>query len=894
MESFGRIIAILTAVVLICFYPLQSISAQQILIQDNYIQNETIKFVDQALQSGQITQEAYDRYLERIQLTEEPYSVRFTIAHLLDVYEEDLPVSRSSYSTFSLTENTYSTYSSRATHVHTDNCYAGHRHTDTCYDSHVHDSSCYEYEYATCYELYGGVNAYDSSGMDQITCNTCGAIGTMQVWKYYTSCTECGLGMMVHQYCESASCTNCGDGWYWDDGTLDSPCDREYLKSETLICSESEEPYLICPEAEDNTPICNRVVLTLTPTNSVQEVALGVTIDTTAIATFLDGSSSIVTCTSNYDSTILGVQTVTLTYGEFVDTAKNKVSKTATITVTVTEKITNITCPNGHTYPANTDGTDPGCPECVATLVPTLSATTVYSGAELPLTSLLVTYQDGHTETVTSGWTHNFDTTQCGTQAVTIQYKNGSCTTDIIVKPNPVGLSVTATPNEVLNGEEPIYTVTVLYEDGTSKVVTTGYTKTGFTAGAGTKQVIFSYTENGITVTDTVEVIVKVKSHTCPVCGNTYDIDVEDTGCPVCKVTLQAIEAAPNKLTVRPGEVLTLTVTAIYQDGHTEDVTGWTHDYDNTKIGTQTVTVTYKNKTTTVEVVTQTTLQCDKCGATYEPAADGRDPGCPICQSVVIGITVSPFSQTVSYGAEISLTVRATYRDGHTEIVADWSSNYDPYLVGPQTITVFYQAMTAEATVTVLSNQMVVCPLCGQSYDAGLYPYGCPICAAMPVDLKAYLGTGGNQVTYGSQLGLDVILIYRDGHAEQVTEGWRVQNYNPYQLGMQQVQIAYQGLTTTLMIDVVTTLHSTTCPNGHTYYLEQDGSDPGCPYCAIPELDDTRYYDLTFTNEVTEHIFVDGYYFLEAGDLLSVEVSPRVESFWMQLQFIFTAADEHR
>ena len=565
-----------------------------------------------------------------------------------------------------------------------------------------------------------------------------------------------------------------------------------------------------------------------------------------------------------------------------------------TDTIEVVVKRNTKTCPHGHTYELGDNDEDEGCPECVATLVPTLSATTVYSGAELPLTSLLVTYQDGHTETVTSGWTHNFDTTQCGTQAVTIQYKNGSCTTDIIVKPNPVGLSVTATPNEVLNGEEPIYTVTVLYEDGTSKVVTTGYTKTGFTAGAGTKQVIFSYTENGITVTDTVEVIVKVKSHTCPVCGNTYDIDVEDTGCPVCKVTLQAIEAAPNKLTVHPGEVLTLTVTAIYQDGHTEDVTGWTHDYDNTKIGTQTVTVTYKNKTTTVEVVTQTTLQCDKCGATYEPAADGRDPGCPICQSVVIGITVSPFSQTVSYGAEISLTVRATYRDGHTEIVADWSSNYDPYLVGPQTITVFYQAMTAEATVTVLSNQMVVCPLCGQSYDAGLYPYGCPICAAMPVDLKAYLGTGGNQVTYGSQLGLDVILIYRDGHAEQVTEGWRVQNYNPYQLGMQQVQIAYQGLTTTLMIDVVTTLHSTTCPNGHTYYLEQDGSDPGCPYCAIPELDDTRYYDLTFTNEVTEHIFVDGYYFLEAGDLLSVEVSPRVESFWMQLQFIFTAADEHR
>ena len=149
---------------------------------------------------------------------------------------------------------------------------------------------------------------------------------------------------------------------------------------------------------EDNNPICNQVVTSISATNPVQNVKVGENIITTVTANMLDGSTKTIICTSNYNPTQMGTQAVTLTYTGLIGNAKTSGTITCTVNVTV----------NPNTLPSS------------LSVIP--SSTTVY------------------------------------------------------------------------NGVEPSYSVTVYYDNGTSKGLTPAqYSKTGWSIGPGTKTVNFSY-----------------------------------------------------------------------------------------------------------------------------------------------------------------------------------------------------------------------------------------------------------------------------------------------------------------------------------------------------------------------------------------------------------------
>lgn len=196
------------------------------------------------------------------------------------------------------------------------------------------------------------------------------------------------------------------------------------------LCDETEGWQVICGLEESNNIACTQLVKNLVPTHPTQTVYTGDPLITTAVATFADGSTKTVVCTSSFSTAgIVKNQTTMLTYTYRIGTISYL--KSCSITVTVIPR--NKTCVNGHTYNLNADGSDPACPYCrnwlrsLAVLVPSIGSLTMYRNPSGSLKTegvgLIAVYLDGHTEYVFSDYIDNLDPDYVGTQTVTIGYK---------------------------------------------------------------------------------------------------------------------------------------------------------------------------------------------------------------------------------------------------------------------------------------------------------------------------------------------------------------------------------------------------------------------------------------------------------------------------------------
>lgn len=547
------------------------------------------------------------------------------------------------------------------------------------------------------------------------------------------------------------------------------------------------------------------------------------------------------------------------------------------------------------------------CDRVVTSIVPTNPTQTIKKGQSIVSTAV-ATYLDGHTGTVSCSY--NFNTNQLGTYNVTLVYSGlvdnatttgqKTCTVKVIIiaDKSPVSLTVTPSSYSVYNGNEPSYTVKVNYDDNTSKVITDGYRKEGFTKGVGIKKVTFTYTENDKTVSASVTIEVKRNMKTC-INGHTYELDDydNDMGCPVCGTVLKSISVSPNEITITRGAPLNIAITATYMDNHTEIITsGYTSNLNSGELGKQDVTVNYKGMLAHVSVTVTQSVTCPVCGTIYPADEDGSDPGCPVCKSKVVSISATPDTQVVNMKENMRIEVTATYQDGHKEIVTDWSSNFNSFKAGKQEVTISYQTKTTTVTVIVQSEVETTCPICGYVYNPSEHPDGCPKCSETVIGIEARLRNEGTQVQYGSELNLYVVLIYKDNHRAITYEDWNVTGYEPDKLGKQTITVKYKEFQTTLEIEVVNTLIKKLCPNGHVYYLNEDGSDPGCPYCnEDPTTDSSQgYVENIYTKEILQELYDNGIYYLNQGDYITITVRQKNESIFMKLQSMlhFTPAAE--
>lgn len=961
MDILGRIFVIVITIILITLFPLQYIAQLQSETIDDVVNQYSSEFTETARNEGCITKDMYEDYIHKFDATGELYDIEIEVAHPVSGKEiekasigdklPDKTMEKVSYKQ----KNSDKQIQSFATHTHTGDCYV------------------------TC-------NGIDYNGD-----------GVINQWD----CIEAPNGSMETNY----TCRKCGSIAY------------------KIVGSPVGSTTYYFGHTNGTSPICSTVVIFITPVQPTQTVIVENSMDSTAIATYLDGHTGTVNCkTTGFNSNNLGNQTVTLTYTGLVGNANTTGTRTCIVQVNVvlpryltsitvqpsTQTVTRYTNPSFTVtafYSDNTssvvsnysvsgfDNTKLGTQN--VTISYTNGTITKYASAQvtvvlpskylidisvLPVNQTVLRYTNpsytveayyydtlNYTSSYVTDYTiSGFDNSKLGTQSVTISYTYGNTTmtssvnvtvippktlsyivvtpttqtimkntqptftviahfsdgssnqvydyvvygldntkvgtqevivfytyegnfngvpATVIVKDPKIltGLTVTPDSQDIQRYTNPHFLVTAYYSDGTSGQVY-DYTVSGFdNKRLGTQNVTISYTYEGITMTITPQVTVNKLLMQCQKCGTMYELNEEDVdqGCPVCKSTLVSIEATPDILTVTKGDSLPITVFGTYANGYKQTVSEWSSNYNSNILGRQEVTVIYQGFTTYITVyVTNTSKSCPICGTVYQLEEDGSDGGCPSCSTIADSIIVSPQSVIINKHQALPITVIATYRDGHTATVSDWTTDLIPDTAGVFQATIFYHEVSTRITVEVNDEDSITCPICGLKYKFSESPDGCPVCYHMVIGIEARLRSGGTKIQYKSNLNLEIILKFRDGHKEASYTGWTVDGYQSEVLGTQTITVHYAEHSTQLTIEVVNALPKSVCPNGHTYYLNEDGSNPGCPICDVSSDKSNAifYFDITYTSIIIDTIYKDGFYSLKNGDYLTIRVKPREKS----------------
>lgn len=874
MDVFGRIIAIILAIVMIILYPLQYVAVNQKNIIDNRVEYVTQSFTNNIMSKGYLTLDMYNDFTEKLAETNQLYDIDIIHSKEKDginvgcgngiqdknnLYKNMSSVkvlnnSKNNISTSGMikkvkledsSENDY-TIKSLSTHTHTDDCYAGHRHGESGCTSlgNIYVGSPEDNLYARTLDAHDdGYETTQSTIIEHNYGNSILLIGNT-IYDNNNSIDRTFRSTVINYYSIAQfyldDSLNIGGKMYYI---------YQYLTSDTQLDSSWQYAYY---DSNTGKNVYKKYNLLYNTIQSIQNS--------------LYGSYTVFSGSTEYTE----LKDLGFFHPEWSDPYHMKDGS-------MPRKLSSI-----WSCGLQQDET-PICDRVVTNIVATNPNQTIKKGENI-ITTAAATYLDGHTGNVNCT-VSGFDSNTIGTQTATLTYSGlvnnakttgtKTCTVNVTVKSNKLPISLTVTPSSdtVYNGSEPTYTVKVNYDDGSSAIITTGYTKTGFTIGAGTKTVTFTYTENGVTVSKSIVITVKRNIKICPY-GHSYELDDFDTdnGCPICKTLLKSIEAAPDELTVEKGGSLNINITATYYDEHIQLITnGWTSDFDSNQLGEQLVTVKYGGMTDTVNVTVTQKLTCPICGSVYPANKDGTDPGCPICSKSVKSITATPDSQTVSIGENPIIEVTATYLDGHKAVVTDWTSNFNAFQVGRQNVVIYYQSRSIAISVTVISKDEITCPICGTVYSRIEHPNGCPICSNTVVGIEAYLRNGGTQVQYGSELNLYIVLIYKDKHTELAYNDWSVKGYQADVLGMQKLTVTYKDFSTTLTIEVIDSLTKSDNSGG------QDTLDE----------DAKSFMECIYTKDILNQLYKTSIYYLNSGDYITVTVRLLNISIYVKLENMF-------
>lgn len=283
-------------------------------------------------------------------------------------------------------------------------------------------------------------------------------------------------------------------------------------------------------------------------------------------------------------------------------------------------------------------------------------------------------------------------------------------------------------------------TVTATYSDGTTKEVN-NYTLSGKLV-AGTSTITVAYNKKTTTFNVTVTHPTK---------------------------TLESISATFNSsASITTDNVLDdlrpyLTVRASYSDGSTNTITNYALS-GSLNVGTNTITVTYNNKTATFTVnVTEAQVVLQSISAVFN-------------QGSAVIYTNSSLNDLKPY-----LTVTARYSDSTTQTVADYTLS-GTLTKGTSTITASYGGKTATFNVTVSERSATL-----QSITATFTQGSTVIYTDNTLnDLKPYLTVTGE---------------YTDGTTRTITNYTLSGKLNA---GTNTITVTYSGKTTTFTVNVVT------------------------------------------------------------------------------------------
>lgn len=359
-------------------------------------------------------------------------------------------------------------------------------------------------------------------------------------------------------------------------------------------------------------------------------------------------------------------------------------------------------------------------------------------------------------ETANNPFFSGFDSTKSGDQTVVVSYTFDGVTKEAsynvhVAEPKLTRIEVDPNGQTIFDYDQEFahddVEVVAYYEDGSSKSINatfTGYVKNQ----KGDQTITVSYTENGITKTDSYVVSVNP--------AKLMDISVATNG----QTSFKYNEAFDHDQ---------VEVTAHYEDGSHKLVDATFTGYNPSIKGRQTITVSY-----TDNGVTKT--------AAYDVV---------VAEPLLTSIEAESVKTEFDYGETFSFgdgSIKAHYEDGSVYFVNGSVSGYDPFKLGKQTVTISYteNGITKTTTYNVNINNI-------------------PVGIAVSGDYKTEFNYG-NQY---SNTNLKVNYVMADGSTQSIVKkDVLFTGYNPELVGEQVITVSYDGFTTTYNVTVVDVLKS--------------------------------------------------------------------------------------
>lgn len=386
-------------------------------------------------------------------------------------------------------------------------------------------------------------------------------------------------------------------------------------------------------------------------------------------------------------------------------------------------------------------------------------------GEELDLSGarLELTYESGQKlpDIVKTEWCTGFDSTKVGKKTVTVTYPETSCTATFSVE------VVTEDSLKIVKPSKLVYfvgeqedrsglTVSVVYSNGQTDLLESGYTVTGFS----------SNTIGEKTVT------VKYKNLSA-----TYKINVVEPA-----LLMINIEKVPNKLSYYIGEVLDLSgikVSAVYENGVVADVSSKIlAEGDINSTGKKKITVIYSERDfikTAVFEVSVTDVQIKNIAFFSYP-------------NKTVYAEYEAFDRS-------GISIRVTYNNGESKIVSEDDIQYtgfDSNTVGKKTVTLHFGGyqlnfevevvvaashihkesefkQTKAPTCTEPGEETTTCTVCFETVSRRYIPATGHGAESMPIQTKAPTCTdAGETATYCMVCGGVVTVgdIFPLGHTE--------------------------------------------------------------------------------------------------------------------------------
>lgn len=440
----GRFLAIAAAALLAVLLPLKYAAGRV----SAGLNNEVILAVNRLSNSVRISQELtmddYSELVSFLQKTGSAYKVSITLGRTLAILDEEYetaggggaglmllseqtPAARGM--TLSESSGAQTSVLGFQSHTHTDDCYRGHNHLAAgCY-VHVCTGSCYSERYSPdAVTFHPLLETGGDSGSSVENCVYCHS-GCTRFMLYY-ACPECG---------QTAT------GWRTACGASNIPYQHSvkggYVTTRTCGFSRSGAYYLrgtktVCSSSEDNSPVCDEIVVSVMPSEENQTLYSDEQPDTRIIATFLDGHTEVICCTlPEYDAYKYGVtQSVTLSFPGYLMSGKNYTLISCAIGITIIQRSAVCSVCRGE-YSLGSGGEDEGCPYCGERLLGIRAELqrTEYKLYEELEARVYASYQDGEVLLDAEAWTDTFDSSIEGEQQVTFVFGDMTFTATVNV-----------------------------------------------------------------------------------------------------------------------------------------------------------------------------------------------------------------------------------------------------------------------------------------------------------------------------------------------------------------------------------------------------------------------------------------------------------------------------